>query len=58
MLGSDGFLIETMEQKSAKETKDTRTEFSDLTAQVEDNLLFKKTNDLEDDIPSAQVQRQ
>ena len=35
-----------------------QTEFSDLTENVEDNLLSEVTDNLEDDIPSAQVQRQ
>lgn len=55
---NNSFLIETTEQKPTKETEDMHTDFSDLTAQDEDNLLSKDANDLEDDIPSAQVQRQ
>ena len=54
-LNSDGFLIETVEQES---TEDMQTEFSDLTENDEDNLLSEVTNDLEDDIPRARVQRQ
>ena len=54
-LSSDGFLIETTEKES---TEDMQTDFNDLTENDEDNLLSEVTNDLEDDIPSAQVQRQ
>ena len=54
-LSSDGFLIETTEQEP---TEDMQTEFNALTKNDEDNLLSEVTNNLEDDIPSAQVQRQ
>ena len=55
-LNSDGFLIETKEREPTKETDDMQTDFNDLTAQDEDNLLSEDLNDTEDDIPSAQVQ--
>ena len=52
---SNGFLIETTEQEP---TEDMQTEFNALTENDKDNLLSEVTNNLEDDIPSAQVQRQ
>ena len=53
-LNSDGFLNESAEQEP---TEDMQTECSDLSENDEHNLLSEVTNDLEDDIPSAQVQR-
>ena len=54
-LNSDGFLIETTDEEP---TEDMQTELSDLIENGEDNILSEDTNDLEDDTPSAQVQRQ
>ena len=56
-LSSDGFLIETKEQEANIETEDMQTDFSVLNAQKEANLLSEDTNDCDNDIPSAQVQR-
>ena len=57
-LNSDGFLIETTEKEFTEETEEMQTEFSDFTNQDEDNLLSEEANETDEDILSAQVQRQ